>query len=435
MNEHHHLTLDMIAAIDAGQASAELIHDALANLCPQCLGVLTTYLDQCPQPAGAYANVLRRARERFPRLAQAVRQETDEALPAVEEYLRRPPAQRASFVASDPRCLGRAFVDHLLDTARSARRSDPAASLAFATDATAALDRQPRPWIDHRILALALGANARRATGDFRAAALGFARARSLAEEHGAADAETAAELDRLEASLLIDQRRFQDAQAMLARALETYQELGQVTLTAETLIKLGHLFSSAGAPETAIGPYRAALEIVSEETEPQLYLAARLNLSHALFELGDIIHARDLLVADEDAYLRFADDHIAIRRIWLEGRIYTLTGETHRAEPFLLQVRDTFAAQEHGFNAAIACLDLALLYQQLGRFDDLTENVATAVRLFSAYALHRDALAALVTLHNAAQERAVTAESIERVAGFLRVVAADPGARNQKPS
>lgn len=153
------------------------------------------------------------------------------------------------------------------------------------------------------------------------------------------------------------------------------------------------------------------------------------------LQELGEIVEARDLLVADEDAYLRHADEHIAIRRLWLEGRIYTATGESHRAEPFLLQVRDTFARQRHGFNAAIACLDLALLYHRLGHFEELTENIATAVRLFTAYALHREALAALITLHDATRERAVTAESIERVAAFLRRVAADPAARDQSPS
>ncbi len=435
MSEHTHLTPGLVAAIDAGAAPVELIRDALAEPCPHCLSVLTTYLEQSVPPPGAYRDVWRRAHRRLPALARVVRQETADARRAFEQYVRLPPAERARFAAADPRCAGRAFVEQLLEAARASLPGDPERALACATEALAVLDRQNEPSIDLRILALAHQANAHRAADDYASASRGFARVRALAAHTLHTDPETLAELDFLEASLLLDLRRFEEAETLLARALDTYQELGQVTRTAQTLIKLGHLFSTAGAPAVAILPYRTALEVISEETEPGLYLAARFNLAHALFELGRVIEARDLLVYDDDIYERHADDHIAIRRIWLEGRVYIATGETERAEALLLQTRDVFTARSDGFDAALVSLDLALLYHQLGRFEDLTETVATAVQLFSAYALHREALAALVTLHDAARQRAATAESIERVAAFLRDIAADPTARLHTPS
>jgi tetratricopeptide (TPR) repeat protein len=337
-------------------------------------------------------------------------------------------------VTCDPRCASRAFVEQLLTAIRESLPADPERALACATHALAALDRQSAS-ADQQILALAHQANAYRAADDYPNATRGFARARALAAQAGNLDPDTFAELDYLEASLRIDLRSFDEAESLLVRALETYRELGQVTLTAQTLIKLGHLFNSANNAEAAIRQYWTALDLISEQTEPRLYLAVRLNLAYSLFDLGHIIQARDVLVCDEDAYLRHADDHVGIRRIWLEGRIYTATGEYHRAEPFLVQTREFFTARSDGFDAAIACLDLALLYQQLGRYEDLTENTAAAVKLFSAYALHREALAALITLQHAARERAVSAESIERVTAFLRDVAADPAARDHQPS
>lgn len=435
MSDHTHLTLDLIAEIDAGRAPVELIAGAISERCSLCLSTLIAYLDRDSPAAGSYRNLWRRAEKRFSTLAETVRDEISESHRTFGEYVRLSLADRQRFAASDSRCTSRAFIDRLLDAARASLPGDPENALVCATHALTALDRRDHSALDQHIIALAHQANAQRALGRFHAASLSFARARTLAAQEVDTDADTLAELDFLEASLLIDLRRFEAAEALLARALETYQELGQVTLTAQTLIKLGHLFSTANAPEAAIRPYRMALEIISEDTDPQLYLAARLNLTHALFELGRFIEARDLLAYDEDIYERHADQHIAIRRIWLEGRIYRATGETDRAETLLLRTRDVFTAQQHGFNAALVSLDLALLYHQLGRFDDLTETVATAVKLFSAYSLHSEALAALVTLHHAAYQRAVSAESIERVATFLREIAADPGPRSQAPS
>lgn len=229
--------------------------------------------------------------------------------------------------------------------------------------------------------------------------------------------------------------QHFDEAAKLLTRALESYQDLGQLTLAASTLIQLGVLYFSADAPHTAIAAYEAALDLLSPRDESALYLTARFNLAHTLFEVGEIIEARERLHWDEELYVEYADEHLAIRYTWLDGRIAAATGKPRQAEKRLTETRDHFAARGDGFDAALVSLDLAHLYQRLGRTEDLLQTVTSAVRLFSVYALHREALAALIMLRDAVREQTATAETIERVAGFLREAAKDPEARFQPPS
>ena len=438
MADHTHLTLEILDALETGDTSKRpAVKEAFAGRCRRCLAVLAEYLDE---PAAAatvsYRGLWRGVQERLPASAAAVEQEIAAARGAFEELVRHSAAVRQRLLAADPRFAGRAFVDRLLDAARAARRSDPAASLAWATDALSTLDLQPDASPDQRVLAVALQANAHRASADLRSASRGFAWARAVAEEFDDdLDLDTLAEVDTLEASLLINLQRFQEAEALLSQALETYKELGQVTLAGRTLIKLGYLFFLAGAPEVAIGPYEAALELLPRRTEPALHLTARFNLSLALCDLGRIIEARDFLTYDEDLYAAHADEHLSIRRAWLEGRIAAATAEPAEAEAHFLRTREYFAARADGFDAALVSLDLALLYQQLGRAEDVLTTVSSAVKLFSTYALHREALAALITLRDAVHQRAATADTIQRVASFLRDAAKDPAARFQSPS
>ena len=128
-------------------------------------------------------------------------------------------------------------------------------------------------------------------------------------------------------------------------------------------------------------------------------------------------------------------DEHLAVRQTWLEGRIAFATGQAAEAERAFVQVRAAFAARQDGFDAALVSLDLALLYLDRERMDDLLETVGSAIAVFSAYALHREGLAALVMLRDAVRQKAATAETIERVARFLRESADDPAARFQAPS
>lgn len=436
MTEHAHLTLEALAAIDAGDAApGRRLHSALAERCPRCLSVLADYLEQ-PSSPPSYRGMRQRIERRFRDRTVAVRDEMEVAADVFAALADLSSDSRSAALAAPGLPAGRALIDRLLDASRSSCSADPARSREWAALALAALDRAAGTQ-GQRSVALALLANANRALDDFAAAGRGFVEARTLAgdPDESDLDLDDLAEVDFLEASLRIDLRQFEEAEALLLRALDAYRDLGQTTHAGRTLLKLGHLFSSAGQPETAIGPYEAALDLLPRDREPRLHLAARFNLAHCHFELGGVIEARDLLTYDEDLYERHSDGHTAVRRQWLEGRIAAATGELGESEQLLLRTRETFASQGGGFDAALVSMDLALLYQQLGRTDDLLETVSAAVQIFAAYALHREGLAALIMLRDAVRQKAATAETIERVARFLRDSADDPAARFQAPS
>jgi len=58
-----------------------------------------------------------------------------------------------------------------------------------------------------------------------------------------------------------------------------------------------------------------------------------------------------------------------------------------------------------------------------------------TAVGLFEAQAVHRDALAALVMLRSAVLAEAVTSETLRRVADYLEELRRNPTAHLEQPS
>lgn len=447
MTHHTHLTfevLDDVEANDPGQRRA--LKKALAMPCARCLTVLAEYLEQLASPEArepasvlpfaSYSSLWPRIERRIAARAPVVQAEIDEAYRAFDEIAHLPAIARQQLFATQTRFATRAFVDRILDAARASRLSDPAASLAWATNALTLLDRQLRPSVDQRILALALRANALRAPDDYPAATDAFACARALAEEHDEElEPNTLAELDSLEASLHLDLRCFDEAEGLLVRSLEIYRELGEETLAGRGLIKLGYVFYLAGDLEAAIAPYEAALEILTRQNRPDLHLVARFNLALTLVDLDRIIEARDLLTYDEDLYAEYADDHLTVRRAWLEGRVAAATGKLAEAENLFVETRDTFVARADGFDAALVSLDLALLYHRLDRSQDLLETVSSAIEVFAAYTLHREALAALIMLRDAIREEAVTAEAIEWVASLLRRAAQDPTAHPRPAS
>lgn len=369
MSDHRHLTADLIRAVDLGDAPLRPILEAVKTECPRCWRTLVAYLEDSDLAPGVLDAVWNRCRRRIRELHPRVQAEACSAEMVVQDLgllsgrdrqRRLVAGEYASPESADPRFPDRALVERLLGETRSNLPDRPETALEWATAALIVLDRQPDPPADPRALALAHRANAYRAgSADLPAAARGIARARRLLDEAGDADLDTLAELDSLEASLLIALRRFQEAQHLLERALLIYQELGQVTLAARTLIQIGHVFSTVGAVAAAESPYRAALQTLSPHREPELYLAARLNLAHTLFELGRVDAARDVIAYDEDLFERHADGHTQLRRTWLLGRIADATGDPEEAEELLSAVRDAFATRADGFDAALVALDL----------------------------------------------------------------------------
>lgn len=433
MTDHRHVTRQLLLAARRGQITyrylAEVLVERLSGLCPGCRGeaaaatAVEVPLEAYREPVARAVQVeadLRRWEEES-RAAEAL-------LPILRELS---PEQRLLRVRNSPgRFANRALGEALLDQARACLPHDPAGSMAWAETAAAVAASYPSPHPPHDVLALALQGNARRAAGDFETAEELLFGARDLMVEQEVVELDVGAELHSLLGSLATDRRRFEHAAEHLEAAAGFYQTLGDPERLARVLMKLGTLHDLLQDLPSALEADKAACALLSPETDVRLYLAARFNYAYHLHEAGELGRARDVLDFDLDLFQKHADPHARVRFDWLEARLAAALGDPADGERGLLAVRDELAREGQGFDAAIACLHLAALYHEQGRHRAVAETAAQAVELFQVHALHREALAALLLLRDAAAAGTLTAEAIFRVAAFLRDAEGDPGAR-----
>jgi tetratricopeptide (TPR) repeat protein len=285
------------------------------------------------------------------------------------------------------------------------------------------------------ILAVAYQANAQRVDGDRARAETTFARARRLMNHYRVKDLQTKADLDQLYASLLIDLRRFAEAEELLAGAALNYGVLEHEEAMARTLMKLSNAYAYSGRLADAIETDHAVIAIIDRQEHPRLYAFARLNLSSNLSAAGEHLAARDLLTFDADLYERYADASTMASVRWLEGRIAQALGDAWEAEQAYLAARTVFSERGNGFDVASVSLNLALLYREQGRYAELMEIAASAVTLFEAQAVHRDALAALVMLRDAVAARTASTGTIRRIAEYFEKLGRNPAGQFEQPS
>jgi tetratricopeptide (TPR) repeat protein len=272
-------------------------------------------------------------------------------------------------------------------------------------------------------LASAQMANACRAGGDLPRAEEHFRHVRYLVSREGVTDPLVLAQIDHLEGSLRKDQRRFPEAEALLTRSAMLFRISGATVETARVLLILGELCFHQGFLNRAIEMVQTALERLSPEEESRLYLSGRHNLALYLAEAGRYAEAAGLVAADEDLYRRIPESWLQLRLSWLRGKIASGLGEAVEAERLLRETRDGFVRQGNGYDAAMAALDLALLYLKEGRTAEVQPLAAEMVALFEAQKVHREALAAVLLFQEAAQREEVTAGMVREVAGRLEAV------------
>lgn len=338
------------------------------------------------------------------------------------------PEQRRLRLRNSPhRVANRALGDVLLEASRTCLPHDPEESLEWARAAEAVAASYERPHPAHRIRALALQGNAERALGRIGPAERLLDDARQLLRAHPVADPYLHAELLSFLGSLHTALRRLDEALPHLRAAATLYHRLGDDLCRARTYMKLGLLHELAGNLPAAIEADREALRLLSPEADTTLYLSARLNYALHHTDAGEHQRALDLLKWDEDLFAASADAHTRLRVTWLHAQIAAAIGDPAEAETGYLEVRDHFAREGNGFDAAIVCLHLAILYHDQGRLEELEASAVEAVELFRAHSLHDEALSALLLIRRAARTRTLSVEALWHTADTLRRAAHHP--------
>lgn len=418
-----HITREMLQALLEGRLAPQelvaLVRDHLLDLCPVCRVEYDEHrrtLRGRPSPENL-ALALDQVAARLP----GVEGERKKAMKWLEEMRSLPHEERlARLERARSRFRGPAFVVLLLAETRSYFTRDAPTALEWATLAQAAAIRAP---VDPELFvrSLAYAGNAHRACGGFEQAARMLGLARQQLDRQHVTDPGVAAEVDSFLGSLYTNLRRLDDAENVLLRALMFCRLAQDAEAAARVLIQLSLVYDFMGHPSTAAETVQQALSLLGPGSNEQLYLMARFNLARYLHAAGRSDEAREMLTWDSDLYAERADAWTRLRVQWLEGRILMDRDDLAKAERLLTGVRAGFL-ETSPYDVAAVSIDLALLYHRQHRHRDLREAVSHALNVLIAHQnVHRDALAAIQLLHQAAAEERLTAQLIVETATALQ--------------
>jgi tetratricopeptide (TPR) repeat protein len=233
-----------------------------------------------------------------------------------------------------------------------------------------------------------------------------------------------------LEASLRRDQRRFDEAEKLLKRAIASFLQNDQRHRAGRSLVNLSTVHHLAGHTEASIPVLFQAIGLIDPEQEPRLLLCARHNLIEYLIASDRYLDAQGLYRMTRPLYRSFPDAWTQNRRKWVKGKIARGLGQADQAESLFLAARDGFVEEGIPYDTALVSLELATLYAEQGRRSDLRRLAEGMVPIFSSLNIHREALAALAFLKQAAETDRVTVELVSSVAAYLRRAQHDPGMR-----
>lgn len=326
-------------------------------------------------------------------------------------------------------------VEILLQLSMESRFRDPARMLDYAKNAQEVASRiekapygpgfvadlQARTWIELT--------NALRVNELYLQAEAAVRYARVLLEK-GSGDLLLQARLDDVEGSLRKDQRRFEEAAALLSEAHAVYLHLGETHLAGRTLVNKGLALRLAGDPNEAARVLREALSLLEPERDPGLVASARHNLFDSLVDAGRLGEAGEVFF-ESGLRQAFADDPQSLLRLrWVEAKMLSRRGRLADAARVLGDVRTGFRSQGLEYVAAVAGADEAAVLLRLGRKKEAHLLALDLWLTFQRHGIHAEAERALRFLETACRTQAASPDLAERVGRFLEDARRDRGLR-----
>lgn len=390
--------------------------------------------------AGGYEDSLERSTSILRDRELAMRKERSEAPALYVELIEHPAGQREFFLRNVPRFRTWGLFELLLDRSgemavAAPDRSEELARLALLLSEYLNPTSYKMELIeDLRARAWAYIGNALRTQSDFLEAERAFATAYLHLKQGTREPLERAIFLD-LKASLFRGQRRFDEAERHLRRAIGIFLEDGDGHRAGRSLVKLSTVFNYAGNPEGCVPVLYEALDLIDPEQEPRLLLSAWHNLIFVLAELGRSLEAHGLYRKARPLYHEFADAWTQNRRKWVKGKILRGLGRPQAAETLFLAARDGFVVEGAAYDVALISLELALLYAEQGRAAELKRLAGEMLPVFASRQIHREALMALSFLKQAVEAERASLDVVARIAAFLKRAQFNPALRFEAPA
>ena len=432
-----HVSRDLFRAVARGELPQSVLNkitlEHLLSLCPHCRAEVQAYEAEVQAGPSLWGRALQAFLALLDRLLDRGPRELRRAEEELEEILSLPAEERAGRIErARSRFRSPAFVRLLLEASRRCIPDRPGEAHQLADLARKVANRNPRMpgYFDLYTLALALQANACRASGDLWGASQSFEAVRQIMSEHGVMDLEVVARVDDLMGSLRKDQRRLPEAERLLRRAALLFSLRREPDDAARVLTKLADVYRLQGDLEQAIEMARSALGLLGPEADLLLRVSGHFNLTVYLMEAGRHEEAAALFETDQPLYEQAQEPWYQLRLTWIRGDLAVASGDFARAEQAYLEARDGCLAQGIGYDAAMVSLDLAVLYLKEGRMADVQRVAEEMLPIFQAQDVHREALAALRLFQEAARRQELTVEKALEVAAYLREARTEPELR-----
>lgn len=389
----------MVRGIAASEESREIIRHLL-RACPTCARRAEAARGaESPQGPHDYDKVFARLEQKFHNSAQKLVREYEEARPLYNELLQQEAVQGLSQVHSTRRYASLALCELLLQTARDLGIEDPArarraAELAVRISEQLDLEPYGSPVVqDLRAISWAYFADTVRVQADLRLARNAMDTAELLIEQ-GSGDPLVRAELLNLQASLYSYSGSFDEALPLLNRVSSIYRRVGDQHLMGRTLIKKGTVLGNIGEPEAAVRLIRRGMDLIDPVREPRLMVCATHNYIWFLQENGKCSQVTGCLEGARRFYQQAGDRRDLGRLRWLQGKM----AGGKEAEAALAAAREALAKEGLAYEAALAAMDLAVLYAREGRGQEMRRQADQMLPLFRSENMYQETLVALLS-------------------------------------
>ncbi len=235
------------------------------------------------------------------------------------------------------------------------------------------------------------------------------------------------AEILENQTALLWFRRRFVEALALADRAVILLRPLNQTVPLAQALILRACIHQHAGAFSTAVADLREALDLLDEQQHSYLALTAYLNLSKLHIDAGYHADAAEILGKARVLCEQVDDPSKKYFIQWQEGMIKEAEGHPDSALRYLRDARSGFISSRDLESVAVISWDLAIVYAKLTRLPEAASLASEVVRLFDAFKIDGEALAALKFLRDTIESREVSHEVLQEARSRLLRVIQDP--------
>lgn len=400
---------------------------SLNSICPDCARIREEFLKRRSEIAAAADPAAEAERARLESLAMQTRLEADRRIAEieVERLLNLDREERTEAVKAIQRARKRyrtpAFVERLIVVSRVWLRHDCGEALWLLDIAEGQVPRIPRAIYGDRLVdsvalrVLAHQGNTLRVAGNLRASEEKYQEVRERLGGKPIDDPALLGELANLQASLLYDQRRFEQEKALLDEAARCFREVGDGPGLAKVLIKRGSIHYAGQDHAQAIPWYEAAAAAVTFDADPHVALSARHNLVLCLCAVGQAAAARELLEESRALYMALGDPTTLNLLCWAEGKIAAGCGEDEAALERLRAARDAYAERGLEYDASLVSLDLTEVHLQRGETAEVKRLADCMARAFADRGVDHEAARAVSLFHKAARAEAVTLDLISR--------------------